>query len=55
VLARRSLEERLGAVVEAADPTRIAAVTDRIGSSEDLADVLSPLVGMLLRTEREAA
>ena len=53
--ARRNLEERLGAVVESADPTRSAALTDRIASSADLADVLSPLLGMLLRAEREAA
>jgi type IV pilus assembly protein PilM len=53
--ARRNLEERLGAVVEAADPTRSAALTDRIVSKADLADVLSPLLGMLLRAEREAA
>jgi type IV pilus assembly protein PilM len=51
--ARRSLEERLGAVVEAADPTRTAALTDRITSNSDLADILSPLLGMLLRAQRE--
>jgi hypothetical protein len=53
--ARRSLEERLGAVVEPVDPTRLAALTDRITATPDLADTLSPLVGMLLRTQREAA
>jgi type IV pilus assembly protein PilM len=52
--ARRSVEERLGLVAEPLDPTRVAALTDRIGSSPDLLAVLSPLVGMLLRTRRES-
>jgi len=53
--ARRSLEERLGAIVEPADPTRTAALTDRISTNADLSDILSPLLGMLLRAQREAA
>jgi len=52
--ARRSLEERLGASVESIDPTRTAALTDRISVTPDLMDVLAPLVGMMLRTRREA-
>jgi type IV pilus assembly protein PilM len=51
---RRSLEERLGVPVESVDPTRAAALTDRIAVSNDLLDVLGPLVGMLQRTRREA-
>lgn len=51
---RRSLEERLGVPVESVDPTRIAALTDRITASADLVNVLGPLVGMLMRTRREA-
>jgi len=52
--ARRSLQERLGVSVESIDPTRTAALTDRISVTPDLMDVLAPLVGMLLRTRREA-
>ena len=52
-VARRSLEERLGVTVEAIDPTRAAALTDRIAVTGDLADILSPLVGVLLRAQRE--
>ena len=53
-LARRSLEERLGVVVEPVDPTRVATLTDRISASADLMDVLGPLVGILRRTQVEA-
>jgi type IV pilus assembly protein PilM len=53
--AARSLEERLGATVESIDPTRVAALRDRITVSPDLMDLLAPLVGMLVRTRREAA
>jgi type IV pilus assembly protein PilM len=53
--AARSLEERLGAAVEPIDPTRVAALRDRITVSPDLMDLLAPLVGMLVRTRREAA
>jgi type IV pilus assembly protein PilM len=51
---RRSLEERLGVGVEAVDPTRVAALTDRINISADLMDVLGPLVGIVRRTHGEA-
>jgi type IV pilus assembly protein PilM len=54
-LARSSLEERLGVRVEFVDPTRAASLTDRIGATPELMDVLAPLVGVLLRTRREAA
>lgn len=53
--ATRSLEERLGASVEPIDPTRVAPLRDRITVSPDLMDLLAPLVGMLVRTRREAA
>ena len=53
-LARRNLEERLGATVEPIDPTGVAAHSERICVTEDLRDVLAPLTGMLLRTHQEA-
>jgi type IV pilus assembly protein PilM len=53
--AARSLEERLGAAVEPIDPTRVAGLRDRITVSPELMDLLAPLVGMLVRTRREAA
>ena len=51
---RRGLEERLRINVEAVDPRGAAGLPDRITASAELLDVLSPLVGMLLR-ERKAA
>ena len=54
-LARRNLESRMGTVVEPIDPTRGAALTDRIQATPELMATLSPLIGMLLRTRREAA
>ncbi len=53
-LARRNLQDRLGATVEPIDPTSVAAPSDRIGVSGDLMDILAPLTGMLLRTRQEA-
>ncbi|HLG59432.1 MAG TPA: pilus assembly protein PilM [Vicinamibacterales bacterium] len=53
-LARRTLEERMEASVEPIDPTQGAALTDRIHPTPELMATLSPLVGMLLRTRREA-
>jgi type IV pilus assembly protein PilM len=53
-IARRSLEERLGASVEPIDPTRAATLTDRISVSPDLMDILGPLVGMAARTRKAA-
>jgi Tfp pilus assembly PilM family ATPase len=52
--ARRSLEERLGVSVEPIDPSQTAALTDRISATQDLMDVLGPLVGMAFRTRGEA-
>ena len=51
---RRSLEERLGAPVDAIDPRAAATLTDRITAAPVLLDSLAPLVGLLLR-DREAA
>jgi Tfp pilus assembly PilM family ATPase len=52
--ARRSLEDRLDTPVDPIDATRAAALTDRISTSPEMAAGLAPLVGMLLRTRREA-
>ncbi len=52
--ARRSLEERLGVAVEPIDPTTTASLTDRISVTADVMDVLAPLVGMAVRTQKEA-
>jgi Tfp pilus assembly PilM family ATPase len=48
--ARRSLEERLGVPVETLDPTRAAALTDRISASPELMDAIGPSVGLLRRS-----
>jgi len=53
-LARQSLEERLGVAVEEVDPTQIASLSDRVTAPSDAAEILAPLVGILLRTQREA-
>jgi type IV pilus assembly protein PilM len=51
--ARRSIEQRLGVHVESIDPTSIAPLTDRISPSAELRAMLAPLVGILLRAQRE--
>jgi Tfp pilus assembly PilM family ATPase len=51
---RRSLEERLGAPVDAIDPRAAAALTDRITAAPALLDSLAPLVGLLLRDHEPA-
>lgn len=51
---RRGLEERLRIGVESVDPRQSAALPDRIGDSQDVLDVLAPLVGVLLREGRVA-
>jgi type IV pilus assembly protein PilM len=53
-VVRSSLEERLGVAVEPLDPTVGASLSDRILPTPDLGDILAPLVGMLLRSRREA-
>jgi Tfp pilus assembly PilM family ATPase len=53
-VAQRSIEDRLGVPVTPVDPTRTAALTDRIGAaSPDLMNMLAPLVGLLRRTHGE--
>jgi Tfp pilus assembly PilM family ATPase len=51
---QRSLEERLGRPVEPVDPRSAATLTDRITAAPALLDMLTPLVGLLVR-ERQAA
>ena len=53
-VARHNMEHRLGLTVEAIDATRIATLTNRIAAPPDLAARLAPVVGVLLRTRREA-
>ena len=52
--ARVDLEARLGAPVESIDPTRAAPLSDRITAAPGLSATLAPIVGMLLRSRREA-
>jgi Tfp pilus assembly PilM family ATPase len=52
--ARRDLEARVGTRVDAIDPTRAAASTERTSMTPDQLAALAPVVGMLLRTRREA-
>ena len=51
---RRTLQERLGTIVENVDPRLAATLTDRITAGPALLDTLTPLVGLLLRG-RDAA
>jgi type IV pilus assembly protein PilM len=53
-VARHNMEHRLGLAVETIDATRVAALTDRISAPADLVARLAPVVGILLRTRREA-
>jgi Tfp pilus assembly PilM family ATPase len=52
---RRSLEERLRTPLETVDPRSAAALTDRITAAPVLLDVLTPLVGLLLRDRAEVS
>jgi hypothetical protein len=52
-VAQRSIEDRLEIAVDSVDPVRTAALTDRIGASPELANVLAPLVGVLRRSYGE--
>lgn len=52
-VAQRSIEDRLEVAVDSVDPVRTAALTDRIGASPELANVLAPLVGILRRSYGE--
>lgn len=51
---RRSLEERLGTIVEPIDPRAAATLTDRIAAAPALLDTLAPLVGLMLRDVEHA-
>jgi Tfp pilus assembly PilM family ATPase len=51
---RRDLEARIGTTVEVVDPRAAAALVDRIEPSPELADALTPLVGVLRRNARAA-
>ena len=51
---RWAIEERLGVVVEPLDPTRAAALTDRITATPELMDILGPVIGILRRTRSAA-
>lgn len=53
-LARRNIEEHMSTVVESIDPTRAAQLTDRIHATPELMATLAPLIGMLLRSRKEA-
>lgn len=53
--ARRSLRDRLGVTVEAIDPTLVAPLSEKLSASTESLDMMAPLVGILLRTQREAA
>jgi Tfp pilus assembly PilM family ATPase len=51
---RRDLEARIGTRVELVDPRAAAALVDRIDASPELADALTPLVGVLRRRGKAA-
>lgn len=53
--ARRNLEARLETAIDPIDPTAVVSLSDRIGTTPELMDVLAPLAGMLLRTQKEPA
>jgi type IV pilus assembly protein PilM len=53
-LARRNLQERLGAKVEPIDPTSSAVLSNGSHPGSEVLEFLAPLVGMLHRTSREA-
>jgi Tfp pilus assembly PilM family ATPase len=52
---RRSLEERLGSVVDMVDPRTAASLADRIAVAPALLDTLTPLVGLLVRHQEAPA
>jgi Tfp pilus assembly PilM family ATPase len=52
---RRTLSNRLATPVEAVDPTRAASLTDRVTAAPGVLDMLTPLVGMALRSREVAA
>jgi Tfp pilus assembly PilM family ATPase len=52
---RRTIEERLTAPVSAVDPRAAVTIADRISTAPALLDMLTPLVGLLLRDRRVEA
>jgi len=52
--AQRTIEERLELRVETIEPAKIAALPDRLTPGGELQATLAPLIGILLRTRREA-
>jgi len=51
---RRHLEERLTTAVDAVDPRAAVSIGDRIMPSPALLDMMTPLVGLLLRDRKPA-
>ena len=51
---RQTLSDRLGNTVDMIDPTRAAALTDRITASPEVLSSLAPLIGIMVRTRTEA-
>ena len=52
---RRSLEERLAKPVDTVDPRAAVSIANRIAPSPALLDMLTPLVGLLLRDRKSEA
>jgi hypothetical protein len=52
---RRSLEDRVNVSIEPVDPRAAAGLTDRIAAAPALLDTLAPLVGLMLRSQEQAA
>jgi Tfp pilus assembly PilM family ATPase len=52
---RRGLQERLATTVETVDPRGAVGLVDRIAASPAFLDMVTPLVGILLRDTSEAA
>jgi type IV pilus assembly PilM-like protein len=52
---RRGLQERLATIVETVDPRNAVGLVDRITASAAFLDMITPLVGVLLRGANEAA
>jgi hypothetical protein len=50
----RSLEERLGVVVETVNPGAAASFSDRILAAPSFLDTMAPLVGLLVRGKEAA-
>jgi type IV pilus assembly protein PilM len=50
---RRTLSDRLGSTIGTIDPTRAAAMTDRISLAPELTATLAPAMGVLLRARTE--